>query len=89
MFFVLNDFSQDLVLLVCLLYRVEYYPPVDGSEIWPVILGQSIVPVLEPFTQPAWPIISRIPSPFLGKGVVELVLGSEATVEFVFEVVHE
>lgn len=81
--------SHNLILLVGLLYCIEANLPVDHSEIRAEVLRKGIVPVFEPFTCSPWTVIAWIARFFLRKGIVELILGSESTVELIFESVHE
>lgn len=88
-FLVLDDCSHNLVLQVCLLYGVEAYLPIEHSKVRPITLGKGVVPIFEPFTCSARAIVSRIASFLLGEGVVELIFGSESSIELIFEIIHK
>ncbi len=81
--------SHNLILLIGLLSCIEANLAVDHPEVRAEILRKRIVPVFEPFTSPPRTVIAWIPSFLLRKGIVELILGSESTVELIFKCIHK
>lgn len=84
-----DDGPHDQVLLVGLLNRVEADLAIEHPEVGPVVLRKRVVPVFEVGSCAPRPIITRVAGFLLLEGIVELVLGPEASVEFALEVVHE
>ena len=90
MLLVRYDCSQDQVLLISLLNRIEADLAIQHPKVRSIVLGQRVVPVFEVRASPSWTIIPGMACFLLCKLVpIELILWPETSVELVFKIVHE
>lgn len=88
MFTFLDHLSKHLILLVRQLYGLKDNFAIDHAKIWPEILRQAVIPVLEAFIGSARSLLATLVL-ISCCSVIVPVLGTKASIELILEAVHE